>query len=73
MENIIIRKARVEDARNLTVLKQQVWISTYAEEGIRNEFSQYVLAEFTSEQIAGKLGDPRFETWIAMNGEHLVG
>jgi diamine N-acetyltransferase len=54
-ENVLVRKARVADAGNLAVLLQQVWISTYAEEGIRTEFSDYVLDEFTPTAVRARL------------------
>ncbi len=42
---LIIRKALQSDASRLAVLKQQVWISTYATGGISDVFAKYVQSE----------------------------
>jgi diamine N-acetyltransferase len=70
---VIIRFANIEDSKNITVLKQQVWIATYAVEGIRNEFSNYVLTEFTPEKIRSTIQDKNRIILIAENNNHLVG
>ena len=43
----MIRYARKEDASNLAVLSLKVWLETYAIEGIKTEYSKYVLTQFT--------------------------
>jgi GNAT superfamily N-acetyltransferase len=68
-----IRKATPNDIYNLAVLKQQVWIATYAEEGIRTELSKYVLSEFTIENIRKTIQDTSRVMLIAETGSHLVG
>ncbi len=47
---VTIREVKPADLKNLAVLKQQVWISTYATEGIIEEYSSYVLSEFSIEK-----------------------
>jgi len=73
MCKISIRNAALDDAVNITVLKQQVWISTYAVEGIRQEFSDYVLSEFTVENERQNLHDLNVQIVVAMQGRHLIG
>jgi len=73
MENILIRKADLGDASNLAVLKQQVWIATYAVEGIRTEFSDYVLSSFTIENIRNLILDNNKFIYIAEIDNHLIG
>ena len=73
METINIRKADLGDASNLTVLKQQVWIATYAVEGIRTEFSDYVLSTFTVEKIRNSILDNNKFIYIAEIDNHLIG
>lgn len=68
-----IRKANLDDVLNLAVLKQQVWIATYAEEGIRTEFSRYVLDKFTFENIQKTIQDKNRVIYIAENNNHLIG
>lgn len=43
----MIREARKEDASNLAVLSLRVWLDTYATEGIKTNYSEYVLSQFT--------------------------
>lgn len=73
MENISIRKSDLGDVSNLTVLKQQVWIATYAVEGIRTEFSDYVLSEFTTENIRKSIQDSNKLIYIAEIDKHIIG
>ena len=73
MENLNIREAQKTDILNLTVLKQQVWISTYAVDGIRTEFSEYVLSVFTPDNIEKSLSDKNMVTFIAENDNHMIG
>jgi len=68
-----IRLATPSDIPNLAVLRQQVWIATYADEGIRDEFSEYVLAEITVEKMTASLNDPKRAILVAENGKHLIG
>lgn len=73
MENINIRKADLGDVSNLAVLKQQVRVATYAVEGIRTEFSDYVLSEFTSENIRESIQDNNKLIYIAEIDNHIIG
>jgi len=73
MDKISIRKANLSDAANLSVLKQQVWIATYATQGIRNEFSEYVLSEFTLENTASIINNENQAVLIAERNNHIIG
>jgi ribosomal protein S18 acetylase RimI-like enzyme len=73
MEELNIRIADFSDAANLTVLKQQVWVATYAVEGLRSEFSDYLLAEFTLANEMALLGNPEKKTLIAELNGHIIG
>lgn len=70
---LVIRSADIIDIENITVLKQQVWISTYAVEGIRSEFSNYVLSEFTSKNIRKTILDREKKILIAEIDNHIIG
>jgi diamine N-acetyltransferase len=72
-KEVVIRTAEVSDADNLTVLKQQVWIATYAVEGIRTEFSSYVLSEFTLDKLRETILDKNKILLVAEIDNHLVG
>ncbi len=49
-KNIIIRKAKLEDACNIVMLKIQVWLHTYATDGIEPEYAEYLNAEITKKK-----------------------
>ncbi|MBI3233349.1 MAG: GNAT family N-acetyltransferase [Bacteroidetes bacterium] len=70
---IIIRGAEQQDVANIAVLKQQVWIATYADRGIRVEFSDYVLSEFTQEKVSRAISDKNKVILIAEIDNHCVG
>lgn len=46
-----IRSGRPGDARRLAVLATQVWLHTYATDGVTDEILQHVLSEFTVERF----------------------
>ena len=70
---ISIKKAKPTDLNNLAVLKQQVWISTYATEGLVEEFSSYVLSEYSVEKVRKSLTDKNKRTFIATINEAIIG
>lgn len=70
---LVIRKAELKDIENLTVLKQQVWIATYAVEGIRAEFANYVLSAFTTDNVQKLLLDSDTVVLVAEINNHIIG
>lgn len=69
----MIRKARPSDCMNLATLSLQVWLSTYATQGIRDKISRYALATFTEQSFDELLSKPQCETLVYIKDEHLVG
>lgn len=70
---VIIRKAKPTDLKNLAVLKQQVWISTYATEGLIEEFSDYVLSEYSLKNVRRAISDKQKLILIATIHEFVIG
>lgn len=68
-----IRRAVEADAQCLAALAIQVWLHTYATDGIRSSIASYVLSEFTPEKFSRLLRDPASELLIAQSRENLVG
>lgn len=68
-----IRKAELSDINNLAVLKQQVWISTYATEGLLDEFSRYVLSEYSVENVKMSIQNTDTMTLLASYNNCLIG
>ena len=69
----MIRLATAPDASNLAALSIQVWLHTYAKGGLRSALSDYVLAEYTPEKIAERLGDEKQVFIVYEQNAHLVG
>ena len=68
-----IRSGRPGDARRLAVLATQVWLHTYATDGVTDEISAYVLSEFTVERFLASLGEPATSLLVADHDGCLVG
>ncbi|MCK5170320.1 MAG: GNAT family N-acetyltransferase [Bacteroidales bacterium] len=71
--SIKIRKAELTDALNLLVLKKQVFISTYAINGIRKDFSEYINAEFSVNNTENAINDKNKIILIAESNGFMVG
>lgn len=71
--NSLIREARLSDAQNMAALSIQVWLHTYAKEGIRDVFSRFVLTEFTADRFMQEIENGQKQLFIAEVAEHLVG
>ena len=61
------------DATNLAALSIEVWLHTYARDGIRRAFSDYVLREFTAERFAAHIADPQQVVLTCERGPYLLG
>lgn len=68
-----IRSATSSDAANIAALAMQVWLHTYSREGIRQEISEFVFAEFTPPIIAKLIQDPAKTVLVACDNQHLLG
>ncbi len=70
---MLIRSGVPGDAENLTALAMQVWLQTYATEGISSTISSYVLSEFTVARFQALLSAESSVVFIAEVGKNLVG
>ena len=68
-----IRFGAAEDAECLAVLAAQVWLHTYATDGISTEIAEYVLAHITPEKYAQLLRDAGTQVFVAMHTTNVVG
>ena len=71
--SIRIRLGQREDAENLSALAIQVWLHTYATEGISSVISSYVLSEFTPTRFAALLSDSSSALFVGEHDKNLVG
>ncbi|MFD2207759.1 GNAT family N-acetyltransferase [Kiloniella antarctica] len=69
----MIRRARPDDVRNLTVLSIHVWLHTYAKVGIIPAYSNYILQHFTEEKFLEAISNSDQEIWIYETNSALQG
>lgn len=68
-----IRQGAPADTECLAALAIQVWLHTYATDGMRSAIARYVLSEFTAERFARILADTASLLLVAEKNQHLVG
>ena len=68
-----LRLAKAEDAAAIAALSIEVWLGTYLRHGISRFFADYVLAEFTADNIAAILADPAEHVIVSDNTEGIDG
>jgi GNAT superfamily N-acetyltransferase len=70
---IVLRTALPADALCLGALGMQVFLDTYAPEGIRPGLAREALDHFSTDAIASALAQPQAEFVVAERAGHLVG
>lgn len=70
---IALRAAVADDALCLSVLAMQVFLDTYATQGIRPAIAREVLAGYTEAVFARAIGSADERLWVAERAGHLVG
>ena len=68
-----VRLSQPEDAPRLAVLAAQVWLHTYAKEGVSSVIADYVLAELTPRAFAAKFGNAAITILVAERDAHFLG
>lgn len=68
-----LRSATPDDALCVGVLAMQVFLDTYATEGIRPQLAREVLAHCAPEAFASRIACPRTAFVLAEHAGHLVG
>ena len=68
-----VRLGEREDAEMLTALAIQVWLQTYATEGISSVIARYVLSEFAPERFAELLAESSSGVFVAERDGNLLG
>ncbi|EKO3813200.1 GNAT family N-acetyltransferase [Vibrio harveyi] len=69
----MIREATSDDCTQLAVLSIKVWLDTYAKDGIKGEYAQYVLSTFTQSYFAELLNSPQFRLLVSEENQALQG
>jgi len=71
--NVHLRAATPSDALCLSVLAIQVWLDTYATDGIRPALAREVLTTFSEPAFVDAVRDPGARIWLAERQGHLLG
>ncbi|MEK8032881.1 GNAT family N-acetyltransferase [Ideonella sp. DXS29W] len=69
----LIRSGEAGDAHRLAVLATQVWLHTYAVDGISDLTAHYILSEITPEKYAQALAEPSVHFLVAEREGCLIG
>jgi len=69
----MIREANETDILNLRVLCTQVWLHSYAKDGIRTEISNFILNTFTNDYFEQRLNKSKYKIFVYEIENHLVG
>ena len=73
MNAVTVRSALPEDALCLSVLAMQVFLDTYATQGIRPAIAREVLSAFSQQVFSQAIGSPGARLLCAERAGHLVG
>ena len=68
-----VRLGRQEDTEVLSALAIQVWLHTYATEGVSSVIASYVLSEFAPTRFAALLLESSSCVFVAEQGKNLLG
>jgi diamine N-acetyltransferase len=69
----MIRLANIEDAPKITVLAIQVWLDTYALDGVSSDIAEFLLEEFTVKKYIKKIQLTSHRVFVKIKDDHLVG
>lgn len=69
----MVREATKDDCAKLAVLSIRVWLDTYAQEGIKTEYADYVLSTFTADYFLEILNNTKYRVLISEENEVLHG
>lgn len=70
--NFQIREANPTDAVNILMLKIQVWLHTYATEGVKSEYADYLASEFTKEKTEALISNPNKKIFLVEKDSNLI-
>lgn len=71
--NAIVRHANSKDSLNLSILGTQVWLHTYAQNGIRTGISDFVVKNFSVQTFEDLLQSENHQILVCERGPFLLG
>ncbi len=69
----MVREATKDDCAKLALLSIRVWLDTYAQEGIKTEYADYVLSTFTADYFLEILNNTKYRVLVSEENEILHG
>ena len=69
----MVREATKDDCAKLAVLSIKVWLNTYAREGIKSEYAEYVLSTFTTTYFFEILNTPKYRVYVSEKHDVIQG
>lgn len=72
-QSAVIRCGIPADANALAVLATQVWLHTYATDGVSTDIAEYVLAELTPAKYSATLKAPMSRLFVAEHENSVIG
>lgn len=72
-DDVALRAATATDAAPLAVLGTQVFLDTYATDGVRPSLAAEVLDQHAPAVVAARLADPAVQVLVAERAGHLLG
>ena len=73
LPGLTLRAARPGDAESLSVLAVQVWLHTYADQGVTATMASYLLRAFSPTQFLRWMDSPPSALLLAERDGHLLG
>jgi GNAT superfamily N-acetyltransferase len=70
---VAFRVAEASDALRIAVLGTQVFLDTYATEGISQSIAQEALEQFSANIVSGQIANPATAFIVAESSGHMVG
>ncbi|EPW6767486.1 N-acetyltransferase family protein, partial [Vibrio vulnificus] len=69
----MVREATKDDCVKLAALSIKVWLDTYAREGIKTEYAEYVLSTFTATYFLEILDTIKYRVFVSEEQEVIQG
>ena len=69
----MVRQATKDDCAKLALLSIRVWLDTYAQEGIKTEYADYLLSTFTADYFLEILNNTKYRVLVSEENEILHG
>lgn len=69
----MVRKATKDDCVKLAALSIKVWLDTYAREGIKTEYAEFVLSTFTATYFFEILNTTKYHVFVSEEHDVIQG